>query len=71
MTRRVTPGDNHAAKGSPAYDQHVSKRPKARVVAYGASPKSAHPRKQGSPGRAPTVFGQPARGMVKGYVKVR
>jgi len=26
-------------------------------------------RKQGSPGRARKVFGQPARGLVKGYVK--
>lgn len=25
-------------------------------------------RKQGSPGAAPKVFGQPARGVVKGYV---
>ena len=26
------------------------------------------PKKQGSPGRAKQVFGQPARGVVKGYV---
>lgn len=25
-------------------------------------------KKQGSPGQAPKVFGQPARGVVKGYV---
>ena len=60
------------AKGSSAYQAVKAKAQGTGRQAVNAVPSRAQQRQvsvQGSPGRARQVFGRPARGLTKGYVK--